>query len=237
MSLKKYLKGTFKRTNGSRIFLVFALMALVVLFLSSFLKDDKRNSARNTKYLFSAPSQSDIRAGDKKARIIVLEYFDLECPSCRAYDEKGERFFLNKYKEDSVGFTYRHMPLEYLHPHALVKAQVFECAILQQPAQYKTIMSLLYTTPFTSTSSLVRRIEASAGDIDAESLEECIAEDRTKEAMLTALRIGYGQGVSMTPTFVVYKDGIERARIKGSALRQLDSSIEILLKELKRDNE
>jgi protein-disulfide isomerase len=64
--------------------------------------------------------------GPPHAPVVVVEYGDFECPSCKlaapAVKVMLERF------ENRVRFGFRHFPLEQAHPHALLAAEAAECA-------------------------------------------------------------------------------------------------------------
>jgi protein-disulfide isomerase len=64
--------------------------------------------------------------GPPHAPVVVVEYGDFECPTCKQAEPAVElllRRFANK-----VCFVFRHFPLESAHPHALDAAQAAECA-------------------------------------------------------------------------------------------------------------
>jgi protein-disulfide isomerase len=64
--------------------------------------------------------------GPSHAPVVVVEYGDFECPSCKiaapAVKVMLERF------QNKVRFGFRHFPLEQAHPHALLAAEAAECA-------------------------------------------------------------------------------------------------------------
>jgi len=64
--------------------------------------------------------------GPAHAPVVIVEYGDFECPSCRqaapVVNLVLERF------GGSVAAVFRHFPLEESHPHALLAAQAAECA-------------------------------------------------------------------------------------------------------------
>ncbi len=72
------------------------------------------------------PEPTDHVKGSEHARVLVLEYGDFECPSCKVAattpDLLIERF------PNQVRFIFRHFPLEEAHPHALLAAESAEAA-------------------------------------------------------------------------------------------------------------
>jgi protein-disulfide isomerase len=69
---------------------------------------------------------ADHALGPEHARVVVVEYGDLECPRCKAA-APAVKMLLEDYPED-VRFVFRHFPLEAAHPHALAAAEAAECA-------------------------------------------------------------------------------------------------------------
>lgn len=183
-----------------------------------------------TRAAFLLPSEEDILRGDPSGRIIVLEYFDLECPFCKDYDQYGEPRVIERYEGKPVAFAYRHLPLRYLHPNALIKAEALECAAQQRVEARKELMSLLYRLPVMSTSSLAK-LTAAPLHLDEASLAACLASGEKRDAVAISAEKGAIHGISITPTFVVYKDGKERARIEGYRIKQIESTLDLLLSE------
>jgi protein-disulfide isomerase len=73
-----------------------------------------------------APEPTDHAQGSEHARVIVVEYGDFECPSCKVAAATPslliERF------PNQVRFIFRNFPLEEAHPHALLAAEAAEAA-------------------------------------------------------------------------------------------------------------
>src|SRR5271155_3778329 len=76
-----------------------------------------------------APSPTDHRRGPDHARITLVEYGDLECPSCK--QAEGAVHTLLRAHADSLCLIFRHFPLEAVHPHALLAAEAAEAAAAQ----------------------------------------------------------------------------------------------------------
>ena len=72
------------------------------------------------------PQPTDHSQGSEHARVVVVEYGDFECPSCKVAATTPallmERF------PSQVHFMFRHFPLEEAHPHALLAAEASEAA-------------------------------------------------------------------------------------------------------------
>ena len=76
-----------------------------------------------------APEPTDHSDGPDHARVIVVEYGDFECPSCKVAATTPtllmERF------PNKVRFIFRHFPIQEAHPHAMFAAEAAEAAAAQ----------------------------------------------------------------------------------------------------------
>lgn len=72
-------------------------------------------------------TDADHIRGNPNAPIMIVEYSDFDCPFCKSFHETMTRV-MNEYGVDGkVAWTYRHLPLEQLHPSAPVLAEASEC--------------------------------------------------------------------------------------------------------------
>jgi len=63
--------------------------------------------------------------GNPKAKIVILEYSDLECPFCKNFHTTMKQVLS---ANSDVAWVYRHYPIPSLHPDAFKKAEATECA-------------------------------------------------------------------------------------------------------------
>jgi protein-disulfide isomerase len=75
------------------------------------------------------PEPTDHSEGPEHARVVVVEYGDFECPSCKVAATTPtllmERF------PNKVRFIFRHYPVPEVHPHAMLAAEAAEAAAAQ----------------------------------------------------------------------------------------------------------
>ena len=72
------------------------------------------------------PDAQDHAQGAEHARVVVVEYGDFECASCKVA-APAAGMLLKRYP-NRIRFIFRHFPLEQAHPHALAAAQAAEAA-------------------------------------------------------------------------------------------------------------
>lgn len=66
--------------------------------------------------------------GSPKARVLIVEYSDTECPFCKMFHSTMLSIMKNYGKDGKVAWIYRYYPIADLHPKALREAQALECA-------------------------------------------------------------------------------------------------------------
>lgn len=76
-----------------------------------------------------APVPTDHAQGPEHARVVVIEYGDFECPSCKVA-AATPTLLMERYP-NQVRFIFRNFPLEEAHPHALLAAECAEAAAAQ----------------------------------------------------------------------------------------------------------
>lgn len=91
---------------------------------------EPQNAGQNSGSLESiAPvtSKDHIR-GSANAKVVIVEYSDMECPFCKSFHPTVQRI-MNEYGENNqVAWVYRHFPLDSIHSKARSEAVAAECA-------------------------------------------------------------------------------------------------------------
>ncbi|MEI6280723.1 MAG: DsbA family protein [bacterium] len=70
-------------------------------------------------------SSTDHITGNLNAKIVVVEYSDLECPFCKVFDATMKQVTQNN---NDVAWVYRHYPIAQLHSKAFKESEATECA-------------------------------------------------------------------------------------------------------------
>ncbi|HMK86334.1 MAG TPA: thioredoxin domain-containing protein [Steroidobacteraceae bacterium] len=75
------------------------------------------------------PQPTDHSRGSEHAPVTLVEYGDFECPSCKVA-APTPKLLLERFP-NRIRFIFRHFPLQDVHPHALLAAEVSETAAAQ----------------------------------------------------------------------------------------------------------
>jgi protein-disulfide isomerase len=136
--------------------------------------------------------------GPAHAPVVIVEYGDFECPSCRqaapVVNLLLERF------TGRISVVFRHFPLEESHPHALLAAQAAECAGAQ--GKFWEMHDLLFDNQNHLKPQQLRgyaeRLQLDLTRFDAELGDEIYLQ-RVREHIAG----GVASGVRNTPSFYI----------------------------------
>lgn len=87
--------------------------------------------------------------GSSKARVLVIEYSDTECPFCKNFHATMNSIMQEYGKDEKVAWVYRHFPIAELHSKSFKEAVATECAAnLGGNSKFWEYINKLYdTTP------------------------------------------------------------------------------------------
>ncbi|MBI1888816.1 MAG: thioredoxin domain-containing protein [Candidatus Spechtbacteria bacterium] len=163
------------------------------------------SSAENVR----AVDASDHIRGDSSAKVMVVEFSDLECPFCKRFHETMQEVI--KSYGGKVAWVYRHFPLDNLHSKARNEAEASECAseLGGNDAFWKFVDGVFEVTPSNNglDPSELGKIAGSLG-LDSGKFEECRASGRSKAHIQRDLEDAVNSGGQGTPhTIVIAKNG------------------------------
>ena len=144
-------------------------------------------------------------ASNPAAAVLVLEYADLQCPSCRVAHSNIVAPLLARYGA-RIRYELRHFPLRSLHPLALEAAEAAECAADQGRFWEYTDLAFARQREM-SREKLVTWAEAIS--LDAFRFEGCLASEQKRALVLAEFEEGRRKGVEGTPTFFVNGKKVE----------------------------
>lgn len=167
----------------------------------------------------------DYTLGEIDATVQIVTYTDLECPFCKQFNET-----VHTIVEDNpeVSVTYRHFPLEQLHPNAKGLAIVAECAgqIGGDTAFFKVVDAIFKSRKLTEPTDLskVPAFLASAG-LQGDDVLPCMNDFDVEEAVEADMETGLALGVQGTPSSFVYQNGVLVDEIMGAQPLQVIQSL------------
>lgn len=185
-----------------------------------------------------ATGQSPISAddhiiGDLDAKVVIVEYSDLECPFCKVFHTTMQQVMQNA--PDDVAWVYRHYPITQLHQMAFIEAEATECAWEQggNEAFWKYTDRVFEITPSNDglTEADLPMIAEYVG-LDVASFNECLASGKFTSKVQAHFNAGSLEGVSGTPSSFIYVNGelvdtIPGAEQYGSVMKKINSALKL----------
>jgi protein-disulfide isomerase len=151
-------------------------------------------------------TDADHIRGSKDAKIVIIEYSDIECPFCKRYHETMKKIFAEYGADDQVAWVYRHFPLAGLHKNAIKEAEATECvAELGGEDKFWEYLDLLYTTTKSNDGldlSTLPDLGAKIG-VDRAKLKECIDSGKYNTKIKEDIAAGAKAGAAGTPYTVI----------------------------------
>lgn len=143
--------------------------------------------------------------GPANAPVTVVEYSDLECPTCARLHEMLETDIVPKYGS-KVRVVFKEFPLAQIHDWALSAAVANECAYQIDPAKFVTFRGIIFKNQESLEASHIRdqllHLAAEAG-LDNLKLAACIDSQTSLPRVEASLQEGQALGVASTPTTFV----------------------------------
>jgi protein-disulfide isomerase len=164
------------------------------------LNEDPFATIRRQLNLEGAPSTSK---GPANAPVVLVEFGDFECPSCRELDSLL-RDVLPKYPQ--VRLVFKDFPLEEIHPWALTAAIAGRCAFHQSPDAFWKLHDAIYDdqdliSPENAYSKLTDL--ATTAGVNVDQFQTCMADPKTTEEVHKSEEEGKTLQVNSTPTTFV----------------------------------
>lgn len=162
-----------------------------------------------------APSAGRPIRGNPNAKVVIVNYDDLECPYCAKMHSELFPETLDHYK-GMVKIVYRDLPLEELHPWAVHAAVNANCLAAQSTPAYWSYVDYLHThgqdvtgpdrdlTKADATLDKLARAQGDASKLDGTKLDACIAK-QDESGVRAEMKQADSLGIQQTPT--VYVNG------------------------------
>lgn len=136
--------------------------------------------------------------GDSAAPVKVIEFFDLECPFCKSFNERMEG--VSARYHGRVAAVYVHFPLP-MHAHARLAARAAECANSQ--SHFSEMVDTLYGDQKSLGVRSWGAYASAAGVPDAAAFQRCMADTLTRPSVAAGMAAGHKLNVFATPTILI----------------------------------
>ena len=140
--------------------------------------------------------------GPARAPVTIVEYADLECPSCGRLHEFLEKDLLPKYG-DKVRIIFKEFPLVQIHDWALTAAIANECVYEIKPEAFAPYRTLIFKNQTTINAANVRETLLGYADqvgVDRVKLAGCIDSKASLPRVDEGTREGKQLEIQSTPT-------------------------------------
>jgi len=214
------IKYTIMQNNNQKQIAGAILIVGVLIAGAILLKDSKpstdntsplnvpiANNPKNTTPQDRPVSSNDHIIGNTNAKIIVVEYSDLECPYCKGFHNTMHGVIENN---KNVAWVFRHYPIPQLHSKAFKEAEATECAWEQggNDAFWKYTDRVFEITPSNNGLDVAElpKIAQSIG-LNVASFNDCLASGKFKNKVQADIDDGVKAGVNGTPSSFILVNG------------------------------
>jgi len=159
--------------------------------------------------------------GPADAPVTIVEFGDLECPSCRA-EAPLLRELIPELFPNKVRVVFKDYPLESIHPWARAASIAARCVFRQNPRAFWKFYDWDYQNQDDITvENLKSKVLgwAAGNGISSTQLESCIDSKATDAEITRNIGEGKAAGVHGTPTLFV--NGLRSASVQIPALQQM----------------
>lgn len=156
-------------------------------------------SAPTTKKTLAALTDADhVRGNLDKAKVVLVEYSDYECPFCGRHHPTMQAL-ADKYGDD-VAWVYRHFPLTSIHPQAYPAALAAECA--NEQGKFWEYTDELVENQSSLNDTYYSKLAGDLG-LNASKFSDCYESEKYKSVVDGDMATARAAGVTGTPaTFV-----------------------------------
>lgn len=147
-------------------------------------------------------------AGDPDAPVQIVEFTDYQCPFCQQYAvETFPTIFAEMIENGRAFYAIKDLPLDNLHPEAIVAATAVRCA--GEQGAYKEMHDTVFANQEMwsgngETAAISAFVELAADlGLDGEALTSCIELGEQRDRVLANQQESLSLGVNSTPTFYV----------------------------------
>ena len=201
--------------------------------LPSFSGGDAATNEPSTSNVAPVTADDHIK-GSKDAKVIIVEYTDLECPFCKAFHITMNQIMAEYGAGGQVAWVIRNFPLQQLHPNAPKLAEAAECvAELGGNEAYFDFLDAVFERAPINTFFDFSEMDATVAEVgvNTASFNECLNSGRYQEKIGKEFQNAVDSGGQGTPHNIVIKKNGDTELIPGAQpYETVKSAIESALK-------
>ncbi len=173
--------------------------------------------------------------GNPNAKVMVVEYMDLECQHCKVFNTTMHQIMAYYGTSGKVAWVQRPLPLGQIHSKALQEAHAAECAAAQggDTAYFAYTDKIFEITPSNNGLDLAElpKIAKEIG-LNVAAFDTCMSEGKFNEKITTSYNEGIAAGAQGTPyTLIVV--GTDTVVLNGAQpYDSMRAAIDTLLEDL-----
>lgn len=154
----------------------------------------------------------DPSLGAEDAVVTLIEFSDYECPFCirhftQTMAEIDEKFI----KTGRIQYVFKDFPIAQLHPEAILAHQATRCAAEQ--GRFWEMHTKMFSPAGTHTPEQLETHARAAG-VSLQPYLECLASNRTLDAVRASVDTAVQLGANGTPSFFVGVRDLETNRVR-----------------------
>jgi protein-disulfide isomerase len=138
--------------------------------------------------------------GPADAKKTLVEFYDYDCPYCRASLPAVKKFY-EAHKNDTR-FSFIEFPIKQLHGESAILAARASLAARRQPAHYMDFHFALLGQEDSITEDMVYS-EATRAGMDVNKLKSDMTDPGIEKSLQSSIALAHKVGVDGTPTFVL----------------------------------
>jgi protein-disulfide isomerase len=138
--------------------------------------------------------------GPADAKKTLVEFYDYDCPYCRASLPAVKKFY-EAHKNDTR-FSFIEFPIKQLHGESAILAARASLAARRQPAHYMDFHFALLGQEDSITEDMVYG-EATRAGMDVNKLKSDMTDPGIEKSLQSSIALAHKVGVDGTPTFVL----------------------------------
>ncbi len=176
-------------------------------------------------------TNNDHLIGNPNANVIIVEYGDMECPTCKEFHPTMERIIDEYGKNGEVAWVYRHFTVDEVHPLARGAALASECVVdAGKSVMFWDFIRTVYTNaPESLSPENLKSIALTVG-VDEAKYEACVVlnkfEDKVNADIADGKIIREHEPTFGTPFLIITSQSGSQLQISGA--EEYESLVEII---------